>query len=40
MSEKEIKAKLNDTKDKVQSKDIKEAIDKKMKYVNKPIVKQ
>ena len=40
MSEKEIKAKLNDTKDKVKSKDIKEAIDKKMKYVNKPIVKQ
>lgn len=40
MSEKEIKAKLNDAKDKVKSKDIKEAIDKKMKYVNKPIVKQ
>lgn len=39
MSKEEIKKALNDTKDKVKSKDIKEAIDKKLKYINKPIVK-
>ncbi len=40
MSKEEIKKALNDTKDKVKSKDIREAIDKKLQYVNKPIVKQ
>jgi len=42
MSKEEIKKALNDTKDKVKSKDIKEAIDKKLKYINndKPICKK
>lgn len=40
MSKEEIKKALNDTKDKVKSKDVKKAIEKKLEYVNKPIIKQ
>lgn len=35
----EITKKLEEQKDKIENKDIKKAIDKKLKYVNKPVVK-